>query len=173
MPKSKSALALLGFGAAGAGAGWFASRFSPRDPETKLWYERLEKPPYDPPQYVFPIVWTALYALIAVSGWRTWLQEDSPQRTRALRLWLTQLTTNANWTRLFFGKHQPRQALTDVMALESQIVSYILAVKDIDAAAAACFLPYAAWVAFATVLNADIVRRNPEAKEMDPQPRAA
>lgn len=173
MSKTRSALGLLGFGAAVAGAGWFASRFSPRDAETKLWYEKLEKPSWDPPEYVFPIVWTTLYALIAVSGWRTWQQEDSPKRSRALRLWLAQLTTNANWTRLFFGKHQPRQALMDVISLESQIVSYMLAVRDVDTAAAACFLPYAAWVAFATALNAEIVRLNPDAKNMEPAPRAA
>lgn len=118
-----------------------------------------------------PIVWTALYSLIAIAGWRTWMQEDSPERSRALRLWATQLATNAEWTHLFFGRHNPKQSLFDVVALEAQIVSYIRTVKDVDPAAAACFLPYAAWVAFATLLNAEIVRRNPHAETM--LPRAA
>jgi benzodiazapine receptor len=173
MSKSRSALALLGFGAAVAGAGWFASRFSPRDPETQRWYERLDKPTWEPPQEAFPVVWTVLYALIAFSGWRTWKQGDSPQRTRALRLWLMQLTANANWTRLFFGQHRPKRALSDILSLESQIVAYILAAREVDRTATALFLPYAAWVAFATLLNAEIVRRNPQAKEMKPEPKAA
>lgn len=169
MKKSSAWLGLLGFGAAAAAAGWFGARNSPRDLRTKLWYQRLDKSPLTPPHYVFPIVRTALYSLIAVSGWRTWLQEDSPERSRALRLWAAQLATNAEWTRLFFGQHRPKQALLDVLSLEAQIVSYILAAKEVDTAAAACFAPYATWVAFATLLNAEIVRRNPNAEELFPR----
>lgn len=171
MKNSRSWLGLLGFGAAVAAAGFVGSRYSPRDVRTKLWYSRLDKPSWNPPNFVFPIVWTALYALIAVSGWRIWEGRPSPERTRALRLWATQLATNAEWTRLFFGLHRPKQALLDVIALEAQILSYIASAKDVDVGAAACFLPYAAWVAFATVLNAEIVRRNPKAGKM--LPRAA
>lgn len=173
MSKTRSTLALLGFGAAVAGAGWFASRFSPIDKETQIWYERLDKPSWNPPQEVFPVVWTVLYSLIAISGWRVWMQEDSPKRSRALRLWLAQLTTNANWTRLFFGQHKPKRALADLLSLESEIVSYVLAAREIDQAAALCFLPYAAWIGFASVLNADIVHRNPHADETKPEPKAA
>ncbi len=58
-----------------------------------------------------------------------------------------------------------------MIALEAQILGYIASAKEVDAGAAACFIPYAAWVAFATVLNAEIARRNPDAKNM--LPRAA
>ncbi len=51
--KSKSLLALAGFGAAVAGAAWFGSRYSPKDPRTKLWYNRLDKPGYNPPTMFF------------------------------------------------------------------------------------------------------------------------
>jgi tryptophan-rich sensory protein len=171
MKTSRTYPGLLGFAAVVAAAGWYGARNSPRDLRTKLWYNRLDKPAWNPPQYVFPIVWTALYSLIAVAGWRTWMQERSPERSRALRLWAAQLATNAEWTHLFFGRHDPKQSLLDVISLESQIVSYIQTVKKVDPAAAACFLPYAAWVAFATLLNAEIVRRNPNAETM--LPRAA
>src|SRR5581483_8336140 len=96
--KSKSLLALAGFGAAVAAAGVFGARYSPRDARTKLWYSRLEKPSYNPPDYVFPIVWTALYSLMAISGWRVWNGENSEERSRALRLWAAQLVSNAEWT---------------------------------------------------------------------------
>ena len=161
MKNKRSWLGLLGFGAAVAAAAWIGSRNSPRDLRTRLWYERLNKPPYHPPRLAFPVVWTMLYALIAVSGWRTWEQKSSPERSRALRLWISQLVTNAEWTRLFFGQHRPKQALLDVVALEAQILGYIVSASAVDTAATACFVPYAAWVAFATVLNSEIIRLNP------------
>jgi tryptophan-rich sensory protein len=171
MKKTRTLVGLLGFGAVVAAAGWYGARHSPRDLRTKLWYNRLDKPSWNPPQSVFPIVWTALYSLIAIAGWRTWMQKHSPARSRAMRLWAAQLATNAEWTQLFFRRHNPKQSLLDVLALESQIVGYIQAAKEVDPAAAVCFLPYAAWVAFATLLNAEIVRRNPDAEKM--LPRAA
>ncbi len=171
--KTKSLLALAGFGAAVAGAAWFGSRYSPKDARTKLWYSRLEKPSYNPPDYVFPIVWSTLYSLMAISGWRVWQGEDSPERSKALRLWAAQLASSAEWTKLFFGEHRPLRALGDVVALESMIVRYIATARKIDTGAALCFVPYAAWVGFAAVLNADIARRNPDARKKFPRPRAA
>jgi benzodiazapine receptor len=169
--RSHSKLVLFGFGVAVAAAGWFGARYSPRDTRTRLWYKRLDKPPFHPPNQVFPIVWTVLYSLIAISGWRVWCQRSSPDRSRALRLWVSQLTTNAGWTRLFFGEHRPKQALADILSLEAMILGYILSAKEVDPPAAACFIPYAAWVAFAILLNAEIVRRNPRAQFMLPRPR--
>lgn len=163
MKKSCSTLGLLGFGAVVAGAAWFASRTSPKDPEIRAWYRALKKPSFDPPELVFPVVWTALYSLIAVSGWRVWRSESSPARTNALALWAAQLASNAEWTRIFFGDRRPRRALADVVLLESLILSYMALARKVDPPAAACFVPYAAWVAFATLLNEEIVRLNPEA----------
>ena len=171
--KTKSLLALAGFGGAVATAAWFGSRYSPKDARTKLWYSRLDKPSYNPPDYVFPIVWSALYSLMAISGWRVWQQEDSAERSRALRLWATQLASNAQWTKLFFGEHRPVSALMDVVAMEGMIVRYIANARKVDTPAALCFVPYAAWVAYATVLNADIARRNPDAHKKFPRAEAA
>jgi tryptophan-rich sensory protein len=171
--KTKSLLALAGFGAAVAGAAWFGSRYSPKDARTRLWYSRLEKPNYNPPNYVLPFAWGTLYTLMAISGWRVWQEKDSPERSKALRLWAAQLASNAEWTKLFFGEHRPVRALADVIALESMIVRYIATARKVDAGAALCFVPYAAWVGFATVLNADIARRNPDAWKKFPRPRAA
>jgi tryptophan-rich sensory protein len=171
--RSKSLFALAGFGAAAAAAGWFGSRYSPRDARTKLWYKRLDKPGYNPPQYVFPVVWTSLYALMAISGWRVWQTENSDERSRALRLWASQLTSNAEWPKFFFGQHRPQRALVDIIMLEALVVKYISAADKVDRPAALCFVPYAAWVAFATVLNFEIARRNPDAHKKFPRPRVA
>lgn len=169
MQGSGSWLAVLGFGAAVAGAAWFGSRYSPRHPETRVWYDELNKPPFNPPDAVFPIVWTGLYTLIAVSGWRTWRSQNSRRRTWALCLWAMQLATNADWTRRFFGERQPKRALADVILLEALILRYIAVTTSVDRGAAACFVPYAAWVGFAAVLNSEIVRRNPDPPRPDAQ----
>ena len=158
--KSRSLLALTGFGLITAGAAWYGSHYS-RKGNRDGWYRDLRKPSFTPPDEVFPAAWTVLYALIAWSGWRVWSAAPSCERRAALRLWVSQLSSNAEWSRIFFGKHQPVLALADVVALESQILSYINTSRKVDRTAAAAFVPYAAWVGFATVLNAEIARLNP------------
>jgi tryptophan-rich sensory protein len=135
-----------------------------------LWYQRLDKPPFTPPDAVFPIVWAVLYCLMALSGWRVWRHRGSPERAAALRLWVSQLVSNAEWTRLFFGEHLPTWSLANILSLQSVVIGYILEARKVDKAAAALFVPYAAWIAFAALLNEEIVRRNPDAAEMFPRP---
>jgi len=171
MAKRKSLLALVGFGAATAAAAWYGSRYSPQDSKTRAWYSRLDKPVLNPPDAVFPVVWTSLYTLMAISGYRVWQAPPSPERSHALRLWLTQLGTNARWTKLFFGQHRPDLALADVIALETAILAYVATARKVDRAASNMFIPYAAWVAFATYLNAEVARKNPDAAKL--RPRAA
>lgn len=170
MGQLRSSLAFVGFAGAVAGAAWMGARNSPRDARTRLWYRRLKKPGFNPPDAVFPAVWTVLYSCMAISGWRVWRHRESPERTAALRLWVGQLISNAEWTRLFFGEHLPKWSLADVLALESAVIGYMVEARKVDKAAAALFVPYAAWVAFAALLNEEIVRRNPAAEEMVPGP---
>jgi len=159
---SKSFLALAGFGLATAGAAWYGSRYSRGNRDR--WYRELRKPGFTPPDKVFPIAWTGLYALIAYSGWRVWSAAPSRERNKALRLWVSQLGANAQWSKLFFGDRSPALALADIFALEASIIGYITAAHKVDRGAAYAFVPYAAWVAFATVLNAEILRLNPDLK---------
>jgi benzodiazapine receptor len=157
-----SLLALAGFSLATAGAAWYGSRYSRGNRDG--WYRDLRKPSFTPPDKVFPVAWTALYALIAWSGWRVWSAAPSRQRNAALRLWISQLAANAQWSKLFFGQRRPTLALADIFALEGSIISYIAAAHKVDRGAAYAFVPYAAWVAFATVLNAEILRLNPQVR---------
>ncbi|MGA8271254.1 MAG: TspO/MBR family protein [Candidatus Sulfotelmatobacter sp.] len=158
--KSRSILALAGFGLATAGAAWYGSRYSRPESRT-TWYRQLDKPSFAPPEEMYPVVWTTLYALMAWSGWRIWSAAPSRERKRALHLWVSQLATNAKWAKLFFGEHGPTLALADAIALEGMIFSYIRAARKVDRAAGNAFIPYAAWVAFAAVLNSEIARLNP------------
>ncbi len=173
MERSNRSLALLGFSVAVGAAAWIGSRYNPRDLRTRLWYRRLDKPSYNPPESVFPLVWTVLYSLMAISGWRVWQHRDSPERTRALRLWISQLISNAEWTRLFFGQHLPTWSIANILSLQAAVIGYILEARKVDKPAAALFVPYAAWVGFAALLNAEIVRRNPDAAKMFPRARVA
>src|ERR1700709_2555222 len=86
-----------------------------------LWYRTLRKPPYNPPAWLFGPVWTTLYGLMSWSAYRIWKQPDSPERTRALQIWGTQLALNGLWTPLFFGKHAPRSALIDLAGMGNGI----------------------------------------------------
>jgi benzodiazapine receptor len=83
--KSRSLLALAGFGVVTAGAAWFGTRYR-RNGNRGSWYRELDKPSFTPPDKVFPVVWTTLYALIAWSGWRIWSAAPSRERNAALRL---------------------------------------------------------------------------------------
>ena len=125
-----------------------------------LWYRALDKPRFNPPPWVFGPVWSTLYGLMSVSAYRIWRQPPSAQRTRALVIWTTQLGLNGLWSPLFFGQHRPRAALVDLIGLTAAIAAYIRAASKVDRVAAAMMAPYLAWVGFAGVLNASIVRRN-------------
>jgi len=157
---SRSLLALTGFGLVTAGAAWYGARYSRKESRAD-WYQHLNKPSFAPPEKVYPVVWTVLYATMVWSGWRVWSAAPSRERKHALRLWISQLATNAKWSMLFFGEHSPTLALADAIALEGMIFAYIKAARKVDRAAANAFIPYAAWVAFAAVLNSEIARLNP------------
>ena len=78
----------------------------------------------------------------------------------ALALWATQLTFNGAWSPLFFGAKKPTLALGDIGLMLAAIATYTAAARKVDKPAAWLMSPYLAWVAFATVLNAEIVRLN-------------
>lgn len=154
--KIEDLLAMAGFGAVTAGAAAVGSLFKPGE-----WYKSLKKPWFQPPAWVFAPVWTGLYTLIAVSGYRVWRAPASEERTRALTFWGAQLGLNAAWSWLFFGKKDPRAALIDIGVLRVAIDAYSSAAQKVDPAAKWMMVPYKSWVSFATVLNSEIVRKNP------------
>lgn len=125
-----------------------------------LWYSLLRKPSFQPPRRAFAPVWTALYGAIAVSGWRAWRRPASRQRSVALAWWGAQMAFNGAWSWLFFSQKRPRAALADQGALLASITGYTLTVRRIDRGAAWLMAPYFGWICFASVLNAEVIRRN-------------
>ena len=125
------------------------------------WYAPLAKPGFAPPNWIFAPVWTALYILMAVAAWRIWRTVGAAHARRAaLRMFGMQLLLNLAWPFIFFGAKNPLTALIVTLVLEFAILWTMLAFARLDRLAAWLLAPYAAWVAFATALNAAIVALN-------------
>ena len=117
------------------------------------WYAALHKPPFNPPNWIFAPVWSVIYVLIAVAGWRTWERE---KRGTGMTLWSAQMLLNFIWSPVFFSAQSIDRALAVIVALLVTIIGFIVVCWRADRVAAVLFLPYAAWVSFATLLNASI-----------------
>jgi tryptophan-rich sensory protein len=123
------------------------------------WYRTLNKPAFNPPDFIFAPVWSTLYALIAFAAWRVW-RTTHPQRRFALQLYGTQLLFNFIWSIAFFGLRNPVLALIDSIALTATAVLCLRYFARIDRLAALVWIPYMAWLGFALVLTAAIVQFN-------------
>lgn len=124
------------------------------------WYEGLEKPSWNPPSWVFGPVWTLLYILMAVAAWLVWRKGGFGGAALPLALYLAQLALNAAWSWLFFGAHRIGLALADIVALLTLIIAIAVMFRRVLPLAGWFMAPYAAWVAFATVLNFTLWRLN-------------
>ena len=123
------------------------------------WYTGLIKPPFNPPNAVFGPVWTTLYVLMALAAWRVWRTGPIARRP-GLILYAVQLALNLAWSLFFFGLRQPAIALAEIALLFAAVVATGVAFWRTDRAAGVMMIPYAAWVAFASVLNFEIWRLN-------------
>jgi tryptophan-rich sensory protein len=121
------------------------------------WYTHLVKPGFTPPGWVFAPVWTTLYILIAIAGWRVWRRD---RHGPAMKLWWGQIGLNFLWSPVFFSAHRIAAALAIVALLFVAIAAFIVTAWRRDLVAASLFVPYAAWVALATALNAAILVLN-------------
>ncbi len=127
---------------------------------TDGWYEELNKPAWNPPNWIFGPVWTALYIMMAVAAWRVWLSGGWKVQRKALSLFMIQWALNALWTPLFFGLQLPGWAFAEILVLFVFILLTIRAFWPVDRIAGGLMIPYAGWVAFASVLNFAIWRMN-------------
>ncbi len=123
---------------------------------TQIYAETIIKPPLAPPQWVFPVVWTILYALMGISAARVSLSPPSPQRSLGLNLMVTQLTVNFFWPLLFFNAQAFGFALLWLILLWILVLLMILAYRRVDPLAAWLQLPYLLWLTFALYLNAAV-----------------
>lgn len=118
----------------------------------RVWYPSLAKPALTPPNVLFPIVWTILYACIGVSAGLV-LTTFRKERHAVMLLWYIQLALNLLWTVCFFVLRSPFFAMIDILALDAAVVLYLLLSARLRPAAAWIMVPYLAWILFATYLN--------------------
>ena len=121
------------------------------------WYAALAKPSFNPPNWIFAPVWSVLYFLMAVAAWRV---HRVAGFGAASVIWLVQLVLNAIWSPIFFGLHSLGGALVDIGVLLVLVVATTAMFFRRDRVAGWMMTPYAAWVAFATLLTASIWRLN-------------
>ena len=156
--RPRAVLALVGWLVLCLAVGGVSSTFNVHAIPT--WYKTLVKPPLNPPNWVFPVVWSTLYVLMAVAVWLIWKTRPSACRISGMRLFLAQLLFNFLWSWIFFGQHQIAAAVADIVLLWIAILLSILTFKKMSHTAAWLMVPYLAWVTFAAYLNIAIWRLN-------------
>jgi tryptophan-rich sensory protein len=125
------------------------------------WYANLNKPSFNPPNWIFGPVWTTLYILMGIAVFLVWQKGlDNIFVRLAIICFIIQLTLNAAWTPLFFGLRSPLAGLVDIILLLSAINLTTLLFLRISKPAAVLLVPYMLWVLFATILNASIFLMN-------------
>lgn len=152
----ETGLGLAGFLLANFAAASSGGFFRPGE-----WYERLEKPWWRPPNWLFAPAWAVLYLTIAISGWLVWREAGFAGAALPLAIYAVQLVLNAAWSAVFFGLKRIDLAFGELVLLWLSIVATIAAFATVHAGAAWLLVPYLAWVTFAGVLNYAIWRRNP------------
>lgn len=121
------------------------------------WYQSLNKPFFQPPDWVFAPVWAGIYVLIGIALAVTWFDEDNTGR---LVVFAIQAILNISWSPAFFGLKSPVLGLVIIIPMLISILLFIGMSWRPNRQAALLFVPYALWVTFATALNLSIVALN-------------
>ena len=129
------------------------------------WYDTLQKPPWNPPRWVFGPAWTILYLLMGVASYLVWQQGvavsmSSNYHLLALSVYALQLLVNFSWTPVFFGAQRPDIALIIIIVLWFMIIVTMILFYRATPIAMYLLIPYIVWVTYATSLNAYIVYKN-------------
>lgn len=140
------------------GAGATGAIFPPGE-----WYERLQRPSWTPPNWMFPVVWTSLYILMALAGGMV-AQKDGGGI--ALACWALQITMNSLWTPVFFGLRRMREALFVMAGLWVSVLAMVTTHASVDIVAGILLLPYLIWVTVAGALNVAMVRLNRDVRPL-------
>lgn len=130
-------------------------------PGENSWYRQLEKPPFNPPNWVFPVVWPTLYTLMGISLFLVWNKGFEKDEVKsALVPFSIQWGLNSIWSIIFFNLNAPFYALGNIILLWGAILLTMRRFYQLSRPAGWLLLPYLLWVSFATLLNYEIWRRN-------------
>lgn len=141
--------------AAGALSGWLARE------GMRVYEASAAQPPLSPPAFLFPIVWSILYALMGFGAARIYLSPDTPVRSKGLNVFIAQLIVNFFWSLLFFNAQAYGFAVLWLLLLWALVLWMILVFHKTDPLAAKLQIPYLLWLTFAVYLNIGVRYLNP------------
>jgi translocator protein len=125
------------------------------------WYSTANKPSFNPPNWLFGPVWTALYTIMGISLFLVWKQQKAtPFRGAALTIFVVQLVLNFFWSILFFKMAQPGFAFFEIVLMWLSILAMLILFYKVKPIAGYLQIPYLCWVSFASVLNFAIWQLN-------------
>lgn len=126
----------------------------------ELYADTVRKPVFSPPEILFPVVWTVLYALMAIGAARIASAQGGPQRSLALNVFVVQLVVNFFWSLIFFNTQAFGAAFLWLLLLWVLIVAMIVLFSAVDMLSALLQIPYLLWVTFAGYLNYGVWQLN-------------
>lgn len=127
----------------------------------KTWYTTLNKPSFNPPNYLFGPVWSTLYAIMGIASYLIWKRRKVAENyTLAASVYFIQLVLNLMWSFIFFYQQQIGLALIEIIILLVAIIANSILFYRINKVAGLLYLPYIMWVSFATVLTYSIYMLN-------------
>lgn len=119
----------------------------------QVYMHTVNKPPFTPPGWVFPIAWGILYALMGIGASRIAARGETRGRSRALNIFIAQLIVNFFWSLFFFNLQAYRFSFWWLVLLWILAAAMIFSFEKVDALSAWLQLPYLIWLTFAGYLN--------------------
>jgi tryptophan-rich sensory protein len=127
------------------------------------WYAALAKPPWTPPNWAFPVVWSILFVFNAVAGWLVWMAAGTGAAV-PLAVYAASLLINASWSAVFFGARRMGLGFVVVITLWLSIAAVMALFAPVSPLAASMIAPYLVWVTIASALNLRVWQLNPAAR---------
>ncbi|MDZ4713182.1 MAG: TspO/MBR family protein [bacterium] len=125
------------------------------------WYAALNKPDFNPPNWIFGPVWIFLYLLMGISLFLVWRENLKNDHVKsAFVIFMVQLILNTFWSIVFFGMQSITGGLIIILLLWLFIILTIIRFRKVSAIASMLLIPYLLWVTFAAVLNFYIYKLN-------------
>jgi len=126
----------------------------------KTWYLQINKPSFNPPNWLFAPVWGILFFLMGVSLFLVWQKKGQKPIKKAITVFSVQFLFNIAWSMAFFGFHSPLAGLIVIIVLWLAIIWTMIEFYKISKPAGLLFTPYLLWSTFAAFLNATILYLN-------------
>lgn len=130
-------------------------------PSITTWYSHLNKPVFNPPNWIFGPVWTILYLLLGVFLYLILEKKFKKGKNKFLIVFSVQLFLNFLWSIIFFGMHLPLVAFIEIAFLWGSIVWLVINSWTVSKISSLILIPYLCWVSFAAILNLTVALLNP------------